>query len=142
MRDIRFFDTSILCYAYSTQDPDKRKVCERLVEKVFNGELNGAISNQVLGEFFNASVNKLLMPIDEVKVVVQYLITSDKWQKIDYTHKTIEKVIQRLSEPKAPFWDIVIAQTMKENGITEIITENEKDFNRIPGIKITNPFKP
>lgn len=36
---------------------------------------------------------------------------------------------------------VVNAQTMKENGITEIITENEADFHNIPGIKITNPFK-
>jgi hypothetical protein len=30
---------------------------------------------------------------------------------------------------------------MKENGIDTIITENEKDFKKIPGIKVINPFK-
>jgi predicted nucleic acid-binding protein len=30
---------------------------------------------------------------------------------------------------------------MKENGINKIYTENEKDFKKIPGIKVINPLK-
>jgi hypothetical protein len=31
---------------------------------------------------------------------------------------------------------------MVENEIKTIVTENEKDFKRVPGIRIFNPFKP
>jgi predicted nucleic acid-binding protein len=30
---------------------------------------------------------------------------------------------------------------MKENGVYIIFTENEKDFKKIKGIKVINPFK-
>jgi len=30
---------------------------------------------------------------------------------------------------------------MKENGMEEIITENEKDFEKIEGLKVNNPFR-
>jgi len=37
-------------------------------------------------------------------------------------------------------WDAVIAACMKENDITEIVTEDKEDFKKIPDIKVTMPF--
>ena len=42
---------------------------------------------------------------------------------------------------RATFWDALIAACMLEKGIKTIVTENERDFKRIPGITIINPFK-
>jgi len=42
---------------------------------------------------------------------------------------------------RVPFWDALIAACMLENGISTIVTENEADFKRIPGITTSNPFK-
>ncbi len=41
---------------------------------------------------------------------------------------------------KTPFLDSLIAETMKENGITSIITENAKDLTASLGITAINPF--
>lgn len=38
-------------------------------------------------------------------------------------------------------WDALIAACMLENDIGIIVTENEADFKRIPGITFMNPFK-
>ncbi len=40
-----------------------------------------------------------------------------------------------------PFWDALIAETMLENGVSTIYTENEKDFKKMRGINAINPFK-
>jgi predicted nucleic acid-binding protein len=45
-------------------------------------------------------------------------------------------------EKRAPFWDALIAACMLENGIEIIVTENDRDFKRVPGITVTNPFRP
>jgi predicted nucleic acid-binding protein len=37
--------------------------------------------------------------------------------------------------------DALIAACMLENGIEIIVTENERDFKRIPGITVINPFR-
>ena len=42
---------------------------------------------------------------------------------------------------KTNIWDTPIMETMKENNVYAIVTENEKDFKRIKGIKVINPFK-
>ena len=136
-----FFDTNILYYTFDETEPEKRKISEKLIEKVFNQEIVGVISNQILGELFNSSP-KLEIPLDKIKIFVKYLINSEKWYKINYTQYTIEHAMNNFEKSKAPFWDLLIGETMKENGIIEIVTENEKDFESIPGIKVTNPFKP
>jgi predicted nucleic acid-binding protein len=41
---------------------------------------------------------------------------------------------------KIHFFDSLLAATMQENGISKILTENVKDFNKIAGIEAENPF--
>ncbi|MDE1833955.1 MAG: PIN domain-containing protein [Candidatus Micrarchaeota archaeon] len=137
-----FFDTNIICYAYDSSEPEKRKVCERLLEKVFNGDIEGVISNQILGETFNALVTKLGVSPEKARIIVKSLIVSDKWRKLDYTSTTIDHAISNFEKFNAPFWDLLISETMKENGIIEIFTENDKDFDEISGITVTNPLRP
>ncbi len=54
---------------------------------------------------------------------------------------TVKAALEISKAFRAPFLDSLIAETMKENGINQIITENENDFIRIPGIKIKNPLR-
>lgn len=141
MRDRLFFDTNIIYYAFDTSEPAKRKACEVLLEKVFTGDIIGVVSGQVLGELFNASITKLNIPLDRAQTIVQALIISDRWEKINYDQRTVLRAVSNFRGLKVPFWDLMIAETMKENGVAEIVTENRKDFDKIPGIKVLNPFK-
>lgn len=141
MKDKLFIDTNIVVYAFDLAEPTKREVCEKILEDAFRGEISGVVSNQVLGEAFNAAVSKIKMPANKVTTMIKSLIASEKLEKIDYNYSTINRAISNFEELGVPFWDLVMAETMKENGITQIITENERDFARIPGIKVTNPFR-
>lgn len=143
MSDELFFDTNILVYSYDASEVKKQKICAPLVEKVFDGSLIGVVSNQVLGELFKALTENIEMPIslENAELVVKDIIQSDRWIKINYDTETIKKAIVMLKISKAPFWDSLIAETMKENGINKIYTENDEDFKKIPGIKIINPLK-
>jgi predicted nucleic acid-binding protein len=141
MSDELFFDTNILCYAYDNSEPSKRAVCQRLVERALMGEIKGVISNQILVELFNACTRNLGVPLDQANIIVRSLIISKHWRKVDYDYNTVDKALNHSASFKTPFLDVLISETMKENGITTILTENEKDFCRIPGIKVINPFK-
>ena len=139
MKDEIFYDTNVLYYAYDLSEPEKRKTCKSLISKVFMGETKGVISNQILVELYNALTRKLGVKSDTAKVIVDSFITSTNWLKINYNHITVKAALDTSKAFKAPFLDTLITETMKENGITQITTENEKDFARIPGIKIKNP---
>ena len=75
------------------------------------------------------------------KVIVDSFITSPNWRKISYNYKTVKAALETSKAFRAPFLDALIIETMKENGMNQITTENEKDFTRIPGIKIRNPIQ-
>lgn len=141
MKDRIFFDTNIICYAFDINEHTKREVCEKLIKRVLNGEITGIVSNQVLGEVFNATTTKLKMSLEKAKILVQAIIASEKWEKVNYTHKTINRAAEKFEQLGIPFWDSVIAETLRENSVEEIITENERDFKRVPGIRINNPFR-
>lgn len=141
MKDEIFYDTSILIYAYDITEPNKRNIAKPLVDNVFNGKANGVVSNQVPGELFKSFIEKLKTTVEEAKSIVYGIIESENWIKINYDQETVKKAIINVEANKAPFWDSVIAETMKENGIIKIYTENEEDFKKISGVKIINPFK-
>ena len=140
MKDEIFYDTNVLYYACDLSEPEKRKVCKSLITKVFIGETSGVISNQILVELYNALTRMLGGKSHTAKVIVDSFITSPNWRKISYNYKTVKAALETSKAFRAPFLDALIIETMKENGMNQITTENEKDFSRIPGIKIRNPI--
>lgn len=142
MNDKIFFDTSILIYAFDEYELRKKEVCEKLVKEVFDLQTNGIISNQVAAELFSVLTTKMRKPLssENAEKIVRNFVDSEKWQKINYNIKTVKNAMFISKAFKTSFWDALIAETMKENGINKIITENIKDFKKIPGVKVINPF--
>ncbi len=146
MKDIEdeiCFDTTILGYAYDESYENERIICKELVTKVFQGEIKGVVSNQILGELFNILTNKIEKPIEieKAEIIINSFIESGNWIKHNYDYNTIKSAIMSVKINNSPFWDTVIAETMKENGILKIYTEDGKHFKKIPGIKAVNPLK-
>ncbi len=142
MRDKILFDTNILVYAYDLDEMEKRKVCSKLVEDVFKGNYDGVVTNQILSEFFNAMTRKIENPLSKeeaIQIVKKYIISA-KWIKINYNTDTVLKASVSSSYFKTSFWDTLIAETMKENNISRIFTENKKHFSKIPRINVINPI--
>ena len=110
---------------------------------VFAGEIKGSLSNQIISELFYVLTEKINRPLEKeiaAEIAKKYVV-SDKWQKVDYDSTTALKAALSSAHYRTSFWDTLVAETMKENEIGEIYTENEKDFRPISGIKMINPFK-
>ena len=140
MKDESFYDTNILIYAYDLSEPRKRKLCKQIVKDVFSGKDVGVVSGQILVELYNSLTRKLAVPTDSARKIVESFILSENWLKINYNENTIKAALKSSFAFKSPFPDTLIAETMKDHGLNTIITENEKDFIKIPGLKVINPF--
>ena len=140
MKDESFYDTNILIYAYDINEPRKRKLCKQIVKDVFSGRDVGVVSGQILVELYNSLTRKLAVPEDSARKIVESFILSENWLKINDNENTIKAALKSSFAFKSPFLDTLIAETMKEHGLNTIITENEKDFIKIPGIKVINPL--
>lgn len=96
----------------------------------------------ILAETFFVLTRKLKNPLSAVdaEAIVNGIIDSVNWKKIIYTHETVKKAMSSSKNNGTGVWDALIAETALENGIRKIYTENTKDFNKIPSLKIINPF--
>lgn len=136
--DVIGIDSNVLIYALDRKSGVKHDVARKLVAKCMRGEIALAISNQVLAEtLFNIEEG---VPIQDIADFVDSIQKLPSWKKLVYSHQTVSNVLIR--KEKTDFWDTLIAETLKENNIPTIYTENTKDFEKIPGVKATNPFRP
>ena len=133
----KFVDTNVLVYAYDLSEPAKREKCLRILEKCWRGEIVLAVSNQVLAELFVVLTEKVERPLskEDAKKIIGQIIEFNGFAKLNYGCQTVKSAAELSAKYKSKFWDSIIMATMIENSISEIYTENDKDFT-IPGIRI------
>ena len=140
---IFLIDSNILIYAYDKSESVKNTIAEKILEDVFTNKKNAAISTQNLSEFFVNITSKIEMPISitEARHIIQEIISMSNIKTVTIGENTILKAIDISSEFETSYWGALISAVMHENKINKIITENEKDFKKIPWLKVVNPFK-
>ncbi len=137
----RLIDTNILVYAYDSSEGEKHEIAKDILRQIWI-EGGGVVCLQNLMEFFVIITQKVENPIDVMmaKDIVYDFIKSERWTIIDRDADTFLSAIELVSEFDIHLWDAAIAASMKENNLTEIVTENEKDFRKVPDIKVVVPF--
>jgi len=142
MNDEQLFDTNILVHAYTLSDTRKHRIAEELVGQVWTGGL-GFTCLHNLCEFVVVVTRKVVhpIPLKDAEVILVDILRSTHWKVIDHGRETVKKAIELGKFHKVPFWDALIAACMLENNLTTILTENERDFKRVPNFVIVNPFK-
>jgi predicted nucleic acid-binding protein len=108
----------------------------------FEGNNACYVSNQVLSELFAVLTKHAKRPLSKEKasIIVNGFIDSSKWIKVNYTHFTVKRALLDLEMVDTSFWDLLIAETMREAKVRTIYTENERDFPKIPWVKVVNPL--
>ncbi len=137
----KLIDTNILVYAYDTSEGEKHTAARDLVRHLWI-DGGGVVCLQNLMEFFVVITRKVEKPVDvaTAKGLVQDFIESDKWSVIDRDADTLITALELVAKHGIHLWDAAIAATMLENDVTEIVTENSKDFSKIPTLQVKKPF--
>ncbi len=140
--EINLVDTNILIYAYDISEKNKHEIAKRTLEKCWKKQTFYAISTQNLSEFFVNVTKKIQHPIDaeQIRQNIKDIASFSNFKILTIKESTILKAIQMSIDFHVSYWDSLIAAAMQENHIYKIITENNKDFNKIPFVKAINPF--
>lgn len=138
----RLFDSNVLVYAYDVSERAKREVARGLLNGVWD-QGGGVVTLQNLSEFFVAVTGKVEkpIPVSNARTIISDILRSSRWLVIDRQARTMMRAIELVESTRAPYWDALIAACMIEHQVSVIVTENERDFRRIPGITVINPFK-
>ena len=102
---MRFFDTNILVYAASNQDPRKRAIALDLLRHALEVNHDGVISLQILQEFTNVMLKRSLATDEQIEGYYSYFyrlvrseVTSDMLR--DAIHIRREYGINRHGRPE------------------------------------------
>ncbi len=132
-------DTNMLIYSVQKREQRHKKAVET-IEKLVN-EKRMVISAQNLAEFSRVVREKAEPAVDH-ETVKEYLFGFMKFSTVlEYSGTTVIGAVSLSKTYGIHFFDALLAATMQENGVKEILTENEKDFAKVKWMKATNPFK-
>ena len=132
-----FIDTNILVYAHDGGSGAKHIQAVALLTRLIE-ETGGALSIQVLSEFYSVATRKLGIPSDEAEEVIRDLAG---WTIHRPWHADLLKAAQLQRRHKIAWWDALIVQSAIELGCTILWTEDLTDGQRYGAVTVRNPFR-
>lgn len=138
-RDLFFLDTNVLLYGFSDAEPWKQRLSEDLVARALASG-RGMISAQVVQEFLNVVLRKLVVPM-KVEDAQAYLRSalSPLW-KHQPSIEFYDLGLQIRNETGFSFYDSLIVAAAIESGCQTLLTEDLQHGRTIRGLRIVNPF--
>lgn len=138
MADREFFDTNILIYASDRSEPEKQSQARRLLKHAIENE-TGAVSTQVLSEFFTVVTRRIRSPlsIEEAEHVIEQL-TILPVVAVDVA--LIRQAIGTCRRYQTSYWDALIVAAAERAGCTRIISEDLNPGQIYHNVAVVNPF--
>jgi len=134
---VEFVDTSILIYAHDGGAGEKHTISITLLERLFE-QGSGALSVQVLSEFFSAATRKLLMPSEEAESVLQDLAG---WTIHSPEHADLIRAAQLHRRHRISWWDALLLNSAQQLSCGVLWSEDFNDGQRCGKLTIRNPFR-
>jgi predicted nucleic acid-binding protein len=131
-----FVDTNILVYAHDSGAGRKYKVSMDLLGRLF-AQRSGAISIQVLLEFYYAALKKLPLRSEDAEQVIFDLQT---WTIHRPAHADVLRACRIQREFGANWWDAQIVNSATELGCNILWTEDLNDGQEYGPVTVRNPF--
>lgn len=132
-----FVDTNVFIYAHDGGAAAKHQKSTALLERLFE-DGNGAISIQVLAEFYAAATRKLKMSAAEAEGVLQDLAG---WTLHRPAHPDLLTASRLHRRHQISWWDALILNSAIELGCTVLWSEDLSDGQKYGGVTVRNPFR-
>ena len=130
-----FIDSNLWVYLYS--DRDKGNIVRNIIEEYF---IDIVLSAQVLGEFFNVLIRKIMRTKKEAREIISDLAMN--FEVIEIDKSLVLEAMEISIRYKYSYWDSLIVAAALGTGCSMLYTEDLHDGQIINGrLKIVNPFK-
>ena len=135
---VTFIDTNVLVYAYDASETVKQPIAQAELEGLWSSG-GGALSTQVLQEFYSVATNKLKPPMSatEAREIVSLYST---WTVVLIEPSLILTASRLQEQHGLSFWDALIVEAARAVGAGLLLTEDLQDGQDIEGIRVANPF--
>jgi len=130
-----------LIYLYDIATPRKREQAI-LTLRTLEEHSAGAVSTQVLSEFFSAATIRLRPPLPGHTALVELEHHAQVWTVLQVTTEVILAAARAVRDHQLNFWDAQLWATAKVNGLATIFTEDFNSGSMLGGVRFINPFEP
>lgn len=100
----------------------------------------GALSVQVLNEFYVESTRRSVPPLTPAEAESLIEIYAREWPVLDLTPQITPEAIRGVRIHQLPFWDALLWAAARLNGIRTLLTEAGPTGAVIEGVRWVNPF--
>ena len=136
---MRFVDTNIPIYAFSSQSVDQLK--QRVSQEILaQEEGNLAVSAQVLGELYSQMTRGSrsgALTHEEASTFIRLL---QRNHVEPLTQETVGIALQYRERFALSYWDCLILAAAKQSGCDAVYSEDMSSNQDYDGIRIINPF--
>ncbi|MEJ5309682.1 MAG: PIN domain-containing protein [Anaerolineae bacterium] len=132
-------DTNVLVYAYDRSEPEKQNRALDVLDRLLvTGK--GALSSQVLAEFFNTTTRKLAAPLtlEQAYSRLEYYVRF--WPVFVVTPEIILEAVRGVRDYALNFWDAQIWAVARLHSLRVIFSEDFKPGITIEHVAFVNPF--
>jgi predicted nucleic acid-binding protein len=133
---LEFVDTNVLIYAHDGSAGAKHQRAVELLTRLVN-DASGAISIQVLSEFYAAATRKLSMNSQAAEEVIRDL---GGWIIHRPDHAAILRASALRRRYKTAWWDALILASAIDLGCTVLWSEDLTDGQSYGSVKVRDPF--
>lgn len=133
-----FVDTNVLIYAHDRDAGRKHDIARTRLRELWE-ERGGALSTQVLQEFYVNATRKIptpLSPAEARRVVDVYA----PWCVEGITPADLAAAFRIEDTARLGFWDALIVAVAERSGATTVLSEDLNPGQVIAGLRIENPF--
>ena len=131
-----FVDTNILIYAHDGGAGTKHQKSVALLDRLLEGSC-GALSIQVLTEFYAAATRKLNFKPEEAEDI---LLDLRGWTLHRPAFDDLVSASRIHRRHKISWWDALIVNSATELGCTVLWTEDLSDGQKYGNLTVRNPF--
>ncbi len=133
---VEFIDTNILVYAHDGSAGGKHDKAVELLTRLFD-EGSGALSIQVLSEFFVTATKKLTIKSDEAERIIRDL---GGWVIHRPGHADLLRAARLHRRHVISWWDAMIINSATELGCPVLWSEDLNPGQRYGTVMVRNPF--
>jgi predicted nucleic acid-binding protein len=135
---MEFLDTNILVYAHDDADMAKSRIASGLILRLAEAG-TGAISTQVLGEFFQVVTRKLARPLSP-SVAGEVLRGYEVLRVVQIDVPMIHAAVEVVERHRIGYYDALIVAAAARAGCRVLHSEDLNPGQKYLGVTVSNPF--
>ncbi len=132
-----FVDSNVLLYLTDREDAVRQSRAAEWMDELWRRHA-GAISWQVLHEFYWNATRKLKVPAEEARFLAGAL---QEWRPVDSSALLMERAWHWVDEAQVPYWDALIVAAAEVSGCRYVLSEDFQEGRRFEGVEVVNPFR-